>query len=224
MRFVVSTNIAKGFNTFLREAINLGFGEIELVSEHINEENLSIIDRLSKLDVSSIKGEVKNYKYYLYLAQSLNVEFLTFDIGGYDKQKLARILKDAENMGVKVAVENHTKEEGFPYKPEDMRKFTEMGAFLLLDTAKAKTVVSNLSSFTKMFGNEIVGFRVSDFYKGFGHLPFGMGEKIYLEPVLKDFSKTKKPMIITLKDTYNLIDAWMSKENLVKYYKSLPKT
>jgi hypothetical protein len=223
MRISVSTGISKGFNTFLREAIKMGFQEIELVSEHVNDENLMTLDRLSKLTVSGLRGDIKNYKYFLYLAQSLGVDYLSFDISDKDKSKLKSIIHDAEKMGVTIAVENHSKEEGYPYTPEDMKGLTAMGARIVLDTAKAKTVVRDLSLFTKYLKEKIIAIRVSDFYGGFGHLPIGMGELVYLEPILKEFGKSKIQMVINLKENYNLIDAWISRENLMKYYKSVPK-
>lgn len=223
MRISVSTRISKGFNVFLREAIKLGFKEIELATEHVNEDNLMTVDRLSQLNVSGLRGDIKNYKYFLYLAQSLGVDFISFDVGGKEKSRFRKLVQDAEKMGVTVAVENRAKEEGYPYKPEDLKDFVGMGAYVVLDTAKAKTVVSDLKSFTNSLGDKIIAVRISDFYKGFGHLPIGLGDLVYLEPVLQRFGKEKIQLIIDLKENYNIIDAWISKENLLEYYKGIKK-
>ena len=133
------------------------------------------------------------------------------------------MLAEAKNLGQRIAVVNNAKDEGFPCTMDDFKKVVDLGAFLLLDTAKAKTTIRDLNSVLKNFGDKIAGVYISDYFQGFGHLPVGMGELKYLEPVLREFGKTKTPLVIKLKDNYSLIDAWISRENLLKYYKGMRK-
>jgi sugar phosphate isomerase/epimerase len=217
MRVCVSTSIAKGFDVFMRSLNKFGFNSIELRSEHLNEENLQLLEFFSKkIGIVGVEGELKNYNYLLFLGQSLNVDFVSVQISSRSElNKLRKMVNKASVLGQRVAVVNNPEEVGYPSKAKEMKHIAEStGAYVVLDTAHARTESGSIINFVNYLAENIVAIRVSDFFKGYGHLPVGAGNTKYLNPVLEKFGKSDIPFIINLNERYSLIDAWISKTNL----------
>ena len=217
MGICVSTSIATGFDVFMRSLNKFGFNSIELSSEHLNNKNLQLLEFFSKkVGVVGVEGELKNYNYLLFLGQSLNVDFVNVQLSSRkDLNKLRKMVEKAAVLGQKVAVVNNPTEIGYPSKAKEMKHIVEStGAYVVLDTAHARTESSSIINFVNYLADSIVSIRISDFFRGYGHLPIGVGTTRYLNPVLEKFGKGEIPFIIKLNERYSLIDAWISKTNL----------
>lgn len=226
MRICVSTSIATGFDVFLRNVGKFGFNEIEIRSGHLKEENMKLLEFFSKsTGICGIEGGLKNYNYVLFLSQALNADFTYVELSSRtDLNKLRKMVKKATELGQRVAVVNNPAEVGYPSKAKEMKHVAEStGAYVLLDTAHARTESNSIVNFVNYLADKTVGIRASDFFKGYGHLPVGVGETSYLNPVLERFGNSDIPFIITLNERYSLIDAWISKTNLEEIYKKVRK-
>jgi sugar phosphate isomerase/epimerase len=217
MRVCVSTSIAKGFDVFMRNLNKFKFNSIELRAEHLNDQNLQLLEFFSKrIGIAGVEGELKNYNYLLFLGQSLNVDFVNVQLTSRKElPKLRKMVDKAAVLGQRVAVVNNPSEVGYPSKAKEMKHIAEStGAYILLDTAHARTESSSLINFVNYLAGSIVAIRISDFFQGYGHLPIGAGDTKYLNPVIERFGKSDTPFIINLNERYSLIDAWISKTNL----------
>jgi len=226
MRLSVSTSIAKGFDVFLRKLGKFGFDSIELLPGHINDDNLGLLEYFSKkISVCGLGGELKNYNYTLYLGQSLNADFICVELSSRSElKKLGDMVKKAEELGQRVAVVNNPAEVGYPSKVAEMKHIADTtGAHVVLDTAHARTESNSLINFVKALEERIVGIRISDFFRGYGHLPIGIGETEYLDPIIDVFGRSSVPFILTLDERFSLLDAWISRTNLETRYKRTPK-
>ena len=225
MEIFVSSRNARDFEKLLQKCSELGFSGIELDHKDINERNLNLLSKYkSKVRVIGIAAKYKDFKYQLFVAESLNCEYISLPLNNpNDLQKIRIIADSAKNLGIIVAIENNKSSELYNTEKEllsILERLNMENVKLLINTADAKVFNASLMDFNKI-KNKIMAFHLSDIYGRTTGLPYGLGKYEYINPIIMGFKKEKTPWIIRLDEKYDLMDAFLSKENFVKYVKSV---
>ncbi len=225
MKIYVSSKNTTDFEKLLKKCSELGFEGIELDNEDINERNLDLLGKYkNKIRVIGIAAKYKDFKYQLFVAESLNCEYISLPLNSPDDLQKINIIADAaKNLGITVALENSKSSELYNTEKELMsvlERLNKDNVKLMINTADAKVFNPSLMAFNKI-KHKIIAFHLSDVYGRTTGLPFGLGKFEYINPLVMGFKKEKTPWIIRLNKRYDLLDAFLSKENFVKYSKGV---
>ena len=172
------------------------------------------------LSIISIKGDAKNYKYLLFLAQSLGCEYVYFSFKRGELKKLRTILNESEKLKVTVAIENN---EYIGRTASEM--YTVLKSFdnlkFVFNTANAKKYNKSITGFVKMLKDYIVGVNISDSYKGISNLPYSLGKTKYMDDALFELKDMNIPFMVDLNERYGIDDFFISIEKINQRLKRL---
>jgi len=217
MRFLISTTLGGNVEDFSKSLKRYGIKNIEL---HHRNSKQKDVEKLKKLNIISIKGSAKDYKYLLFLAQSIGCEYIYFSFNKGELKKLRPILSEAEKLGVAVAIENN---DYIGRTASEM--YTVLSSFenlkFVFNTANAKKYNRNIVGYVKMLKKSIVGVNISDYYKGLGNLPYSLGEFRYLDETLFELKDEKLPFLVDLNEGYGIDDFFISIEKINQRVKNL---
>ena len=203
MRFAVSSRISKDFKEFVSGLKKNGINTIELHHKDVKE------TKFRGIKVVSIHGMLRDYKYLIFLAEALGVEYICFNAYKGEMRKVLRASEEAKEHDVRIAIENNDEFR----TPQDVYyalSDNELG--FVLNTSNARKYNRSLTGFVKMLRDRIVGVHLSDWYKGIPNLPYSLGESDFLDPVIKELKNV--PIVLDMDERYSIEDAVISMNKL----------
>jgi hypothetical protein len=220
MRFVINTFLSANFQDILRSAVSAKT-EVEL---HYSQTKKGFLKEplLEKARVNSIEGNLRDYKYLIFLAHSLDSEYVLFHPEKNELGKLNEIIKEGMDKGIHVAVEN---KETIGRSPTDIYNLIKEfpGLKFVFNPSTAKACSLQPLSFIKMLKEHIIGINVSDYYKGISNIPYSLGETDFLDPVIDKYRDEKIPFVIKLDSRYDMNDALISIDKIKERSKGLKR-
>ncbi len=210
MKFVVPSKISQDFKKLVEDMKKHKLNLMELHYKDVRE------TEFKGIKVTSIFGNLRDYKYLLFLSEELGVDYLLFNVRKEDLRKLRRVEEEAKKHGVKIAIENN---QDFRTPSDVYYALSDTDIGFVLNTSNARDYSRNIEGFIKMLRDRIVGIHLSDWYQGIGGLPYSLGESAFLDPVLKEFKKGS--VVLDLDPRYSVEDVVISIDKLKQRIRKL---
>ncbi|GEM_PF-4103428 len=210
MKFVVPSKISQDFKKLVEDMKKHKLNLMELHYKDVRE------TEFKGIKVTSIFGNLRDYKYLLFLSEELGVDYLLFNVRKEDLRKLRRVEEEAKKHGVKIAIENN---RDFRTPSDVYYALSDTDIGFVLNTSNARDYSRNIEGFIKMLRDRIVGIHLSDWYQGIGGLPYSLGESAFLDPVLEEFKKGS--VVLDLDPRYSVEDVVISIDKLKQRIRKL---
>lgn len=217
MRFVINTNMSSVFEETLEKAKQKK-AEIELHYLHAKKRYMNIPE-VEKAKINSIEGNIRDYKYLTFLGQSLGCEYILFHPEKKDLEKMEQIIVEGSEKGVEIAIDNHPKLGRTATDFYNILKRLK-GAKFVFNPAYARLKNQHAKGFMNMLKDEIIAVSVCDIYNKKTGLPYSLGEKDFLDSVIKELRK-EVPFVIRLDPKYRVQDALISIDKMAERSKHL---
>ncbi len=221
MRFVVNTYLSASFNDILRSLIS---AKVDIELHHSQTKKDFVKDPLlAKANVNSIQGTIRDYKYLIFLADSLNSEYILFNPEKSELKKLQEMIELGKKKNINIAIENT---ETLGRTPTDIYNLVRdyPGLKFVFNPTTAKACGINAKGFMKMLKDEIIGVNISDYFKEIIGLPYSLGESDFLDPVIEEFMEKNIPFVMKLDSKYDMNDALISIDKMKARVKGLKKS
>jgi len=222
MILALSSINSENLERFLENCVKRGVKHVEIDKKSVIGNEDVIARYNNKLNFVNIHTGFKDYKYTLFLAESLNCDMISISISSQDDYyRLKEVINQARSLNIKVCAENTLGLNNPVRIKEVLSRLDERFSGFMINTSIAYEHDKTLSSYVKTIRHLIMGIHVSDVYNEFRGLPVSLGEQEYLKKLILHFKNSKIPWIVKLSPEYGFKDALISMKKLKKYSDSI---